>query len=90
MYIRIIFVTRKFAVLVSFLFVVICSQAQNIKGKITDASTGDALIGATVYLKGTSSITQVRLDGTYVLNNLKPGIYELRFLNKEEIQNLNI
>ena len=52
------------------------SSAQSIKGKVVDASSGEPLIGATVSLKGTAEKTLVRLDGSYVLKNIKPGIYE--------------
>ncbi len=62
-----------FFVLISFL----PAFSQSIKGKVTDASTGEPLIGATVTLKGTTEKTLVRLDGTYIFKNVKPGTYEL-------------
>ena len=40
-------------------------NAQNIKGKVTDAITGELLIGATVSLKDTKFSTIVNLDGSY-------------------------
>lgn len=52
-------------------------NAQSIKGKVTDASSGEPLIGATVLLKGTNEKALVRLDGSYVFKNIKPGAYEL-------------
>lgn len=46
----------------------ICLHAQTIiSGKITDAADGEALIGATVLLKGTSVGALTDIDGTYSL-----------------------
>jgi len=51
--------------------------AGTIKGRVTDARTGEPLVGAVVFLQGTSYNGQVQLDGTFVLRNVPAGEYEL-------------
>lgn len=53
------------------------AYSQSIKGRVTDAITGEPLVGATVVLKGISSKAIVKLDGSFHFKNLKPGDYEL-------------
>jgi hypothetical protein len=52
-------------------------QAGTIRGRVTDARTGEPLVGAVVYLQGTTHNGQVQLDGTFVLRNVPAGEYEL-------------
>jgi len=51
--------------------------AQSIKGKVTDAITGEPLVGATVKLTGTRYTTLVKLDGTYSFTKIEPGTYHI-------------
>ena len=44
-------------------------QAQQLKGTITHAKTGEALIGATAIIQGTSIGASADLDGNFVINN---------------------
>ena len=44
-------------------------------GTITDASTGEPLIGCNVILQGTSFGAATNLDGTYIVINIPPGKY---------------
>jgi TonB-linked SusC/RagA family outer membrane protein len=44
------------------------AQATKITGKVTDAVTGEALIGVSVYVKGTTNGTVTDIDGKYTLN----------------------
>lgn len=62
-----------------FLFATVVVQAQtgNIRGKVTDAKTGEELIGATILIKGTTQGTTTDLDGNFSLNKLKSGNYTL-------------
>ncbi len=55
------------------------AKTGKVRGKITDAKTGETLIGATVLIKGTTIGTSSDLDGNYTLENLKPGSYTLVF-----------
>lgn len=50
-----------------------------IKGKLTDAGTGEDLIQAMVMVGGTSQGTLSDFEGNYQLDNLKPGTYALIF-----------
>ncbi len=64
------------------LFVLILSssamaQSGILRGKITDAKTGEPLIGATVLFKGTQRGTTSDLDGLFSFNHLKPGTYTI-------------
>jgi len=54
-------------------------SAQNgvIRGKVIDAETGESLIGAAVYLAGTSTGASADLDGNFSIENIKPGTYSL-------------
>ncbi len=51
---------------------------RTIKGTVTDAQSGDALIGANVLIIGTSAGTITDIDGTYELN-LPAGATEIEF-----------
>jgi TonB-linked SusC/RagA family outer membrane protein len=44
------------------------AQTNKVKGTVTDASTGEALIGASVLVKGTSNGTITDMDGNFVLD----------------------
>jgi outer membrane receptor protein involved in Fe transport len=50
-----------------------------IAGTVTDAETGDPLIGFNVLIEGTTMGAATGLDGTYVINNVEPGIYTMVF-----------
>ncbi len=59
-------------------FLLAGAYAQTVKGKLTD-NKSEALIGATVFVEGTKSGAQTDANGDYVIQNLKPGKYRLRF-----------
>lgn len=48
-----------------------------IAGKITDAQTGEDLIGINVLIQGTTMGAATGVDGTYIINNIEPGTYTL-------------
>ncbi len=54
------------------------AQADKIAGKITDSQTGEALIGANVFITDTGQGASTNLDGEYVILNVNPGTYTLR------------
>lgn len=56
------------------------SFAGEIKGKVTDAFTGEPLVGATVKLSNTKFKTLVKLDGSYDLPNVPKGNYAIEIL----------
>jgi TonB-dependent receptor len=80
MKINLLFFTK--ALIISGLFglFTLSAAAQTIKGNITDAKTGETLIGATVHIeKGDAQFnTSVKLDGAYVFKNVPPGTYQLQ------------
>lgn len=47
-------------------------------GKITDAATGEPLIGANVFIEGTSQGAATDFNGNYVILNVPPGVYTVR------------
>lgn len=68
-----------------FLFVSLFIQAQDstatIKGQVLDAETGDSLMFANILL-GTNGEEQYKtsadIDGFFEINNISPGIYEMK------------
>lgn len=54
------------------------AQEATVRGKITDAETGEELIGASVMVVGTTNGAAADLDGTYSLANLQAGTYTLK------------
>lgn len=61
------------ALTVALLAAGVIAYAQNtVKGSVKDAA-GEPVIGASVFVQGTHNGTVVNMDGTYALNNVKPG-----------------
>lgn len=56
----------------------IAGTAGKITGRITDASTGEALIGVNVFIPATGQGSATDLEGRYMILNVSPGEYELR------------
>lgn len=54
-------------------------QTGSISGKITDASTGEELIGASVQIQGTTRGAVTNVHGNYILEGLSNGQYNLVF-----------
>ena len=52
--------------------------AGRIKGKVTDASTGEPLPGVTIQLEGTSLGAATDLNGNYIIPNVPGGSYTLK------------
>ncbi|MBP9120781.1 MAG: TonB-dependent receptor, partial [Ignavibacterium sp.] len=50
-----------------------------ISGKVTDAQTGEELIGINVLVEGTTTGAATGVDGSYIINNIEPGVYSLIF-----------
>jgi hypothetical protein len=60
-----------------FLFIFSNLWASSIKGRVTDAKTGEPLTGASVSLKNTSYNTVAGLDGSFEFRNVPAGTYSL-------------
>lgn len=54
-------------------------KSGSIKGVVSDVSTGDVLVGANVYLDGTSLGGATDLEGQYIISNVPPGTYRIKF-----------
>ena len=51
--------------------------SSTIKGNISDSKTGEPLTGAIVYLKNTKYSSVAGLDGSYLIQDVPPGSYEI-------------
>jgi len=54
------------------------AQAGKVRGKVTDRETGEALIGATVVVEGTTIGASTDINGEYFLLNVPPGAQSLK------------
>ncbi|MEM6262757.1 MAG: TonB-dependent receptor [Bacteroidota bacterium] len=54
-------------------------STSTLTGKVTDAANGTPLAGATVFVIGTYKGAYTKDDGSYVIKDLKPGDYSIRF-----------
>ncbi|MCP9291030.1 TonB-dependent receptor [Gracilimonas sediminicola] len=52
-----------------------------ITGKVTDASTGEPIIGANILVMGTTQGAATDLNGEYEIDDVDPGTYNLRVSN---------
>jgi outer membrane receptor protein involved in Fe transport len=55
------------------------SSTGKIAGKVTEAETGESMVGVNVVIEGTMIGAATGPDGTYVINNVEPGIYNVVF-----------
>ena len=72
---------RWVTVLISFLLLpmlVLAGTTGKIKGKVTDKSNGEPLIGASVVVVGTSFGAMTDIDGNYSISNLSAGTYAVK------------
>ncbi|MEN8228884.1 MAG: TonB-dependent receptor [Bacteroidota bacterium] len=53
------------------------AQQATISGTVTDVQTGEELIGAHIYIEGTSKGTAADMNGNYTLTGVSPGEYQL-------------
>jgi len=74
------FQKKAFALLVFLFSFSLFSFAQELKGKVSDATTGEPLAGAIVALQqGSKKLTTiVNLDGSYHFKNLVAGTYQIK------------
>ncbi len=66
-----------FSILLVHHFLLAYSQEGILKGKITDAETGEELIGATIVIQGTTKGTITGFEGNYLLQNISEGKYNI-------------
>ena len=46
----------------------------SIAGRVTDAKSGEAIIGANVVIQGTTQGSPTDLEGNFLINNVKEGV----------------
>ena len=63
---------------VKFTLITLSAQTGTISGKVTDAKTGEELVGATVMIDGTTTGTVTNFMGEYTLTNIAPGSYSFK------------
>jgi outer membrane receptor protein involved in Fe transport len=49
-----------------------------IAGRVTDTKTGEALLGANIVVVGTTLGASSQVDGSFVILNIPPGVYDVR------------
>ena len=70
---------KPIAILCFFTGMLFSGQTGKIAGIVTDASSGGALVGCNVLVKGTSQGASTDANGEYFIINLSPGSYDLEF-----------
>ncbi len=69
----------KFAIILlitcPWMIMVALAQEGVIKGRVTDAKTGETLVGVNVYLDGTTTGSSTDIDGNFTINHVKEGNY---------------
>ena len=66
-----------FLILLCFSAQSIWAQTGTIRGQVTDAETGETLIGVTVVIEGTTKGAPTDLDGKFSIDNVDPGVYTI-------------
>ena len=56
----------------------IFGQNATLTGTVKDSSNGNALVGANVFISGTSLGAAAIEDGIFTINNIKPGSYTVK------------
>jgi hypothetical protein len=71
---------RWFTILCTLLLLptLLLAQSGKIKGKVTDLSSGEPLIGANVLVVGTSLGAATDVNGEYTIFNVQAGVYEVK------------
>ncbi len=86
---------RWFTLLFSLLFIpslVLMAQTGKIRGKVTDLTNGEALIGANVIVVGTSLGAATDVNGEYSISNLSAGTYQVKasYIGYQTITQVNV
>jgi len=50
-----------------------------LEGRVTDKSSGEPLIGVNILIMGTSFGAATDVEGKYLINNVRAGVYDVRF-----------
>ncbi|MGE5436440.1 MAG: carboxypeptidase-like regulatory domain-containing protein, partial [Syntrophothermus sp.] len=81
-------------ILFSSIIPVFAGNTGKISGKVTDATTSEALIGINVVLEGTKLGAATDVNGNYIISNVEPGSYNVIVsgigYQKKIIQNVKV
>lgn len=79
-------------ILLNLSFLTSFAQKTSITGNVKDVKLGETLIGASVYVEGTTIGTVTDFDGNYILNNVPVGTINLvcSFISYEKVVKENI
>ena len=69
---------KKFLSILLYLSTVLFSQSMTIEGIVKDKKTQKNLIGANVFIVGTSIGASTNTEGKFLLKNVKPGSYKVK------------
>jgi hypothetical protein len=68
---------RNSVLLILLLYIQVAAMAQSFRGKVTDATTGEPLVGANILIKETGQMLFVELDGYFRVRQIKAGQYTM-------------
>ncbi|HKB86612.1 MAG TPA: TonB-dependent receptor [Ignavibacteriaceae bacterium] len=78
-----VFLSRKYIFLILFAVFLFAeegyAQSGKLSGKVTDASTGEALVSANVIIAGTNIGSAADINGYYSILNIRPGKYTVNY-----------
>lgn len=69
---------KKFILLILLPTLAIGGNTGKIAGRVTDAQTGEPIIGANVIIEGTYLGAATDMNGNYVIINVPPGVYKVK------------
>ncbi len=83
---------RTFVFLLIFSGLVFSGTTGKIAGIVKDKESGEPLIGANVFLEGTSLGSTTDIDGSYFILNVPPGVYTLvvQYIGYHEVRISNV
>ena len=70
--------TVYFLILLLFPLYLLAGTTGKLKGTVNDQSTGESLIGANVFITGTSLGAATDVEGNYSISNIEAGAYNIR------------
>lgn len=72
--------------------ILVYGQTGILRGKVTDLSTGESLIGANIIIMGTSFGAATDINGQYTIPNVGVGTYEIRasYIGYQSITQTNV
>ena len=72
----------------------LAGNSGKIAGEVKDSQTGEAVVGASILIQGTSMGAATNIDGYYVILNVQPGTYTLTAsgvgYNKKTVSNVQV